>query len=185
SIGEVLFPSACSALYRADMLKDIGSFDEDFFSYCEDADLGLRARLAGWKAVFAPRATVRHLYSQTGGKYSVFKAYHIERNRFWVLIKDLPVSFILLSLFYTIWRFVVQGYGLLSGKGSVARFAEGSGSLNLFKVVLRAWGSAITGLPAIIKKRRRVWNTRRLSVKEYKELLNTHCITAAELMLRD
>ncbi|MBF0560208.1 MAG: glycosyltransferase family 2 protein, partial [Nitrospirae bacterium] len=49
-IREVLFPSACAALYRSEMLKNIGWFDEHFFSYCEDADLGLRARLAGWKA---------------------------------------------------------------------------------------------------------------------------------------
>jgi GT2 family glycosyltransferase len=185
SIREVLFPSACAALYRGDMLKDIGWFDEDFFSYCEDADLGLRARLAGWKAVFAPRATVRHLYSQTGGKYSRFKAYHIERNRFWVLLKDLPLSFILLFPVYTLWRYVVQIYGLLSGKGSVARFAEGSGGFSLLGVVFRAWYGAIAGLPAALKKRKRIWSSKRRSVKDYKELLNMNSITAAELMLRD
>ncbi len=184
-IGEVLFPSACAALYRSDMLKGIGYFDEDFFSYCEDADLGLRGRLAGWKAVFAPQATVRHLYSQTGGQYSGFKAYHIERNRFWVLIKDLPVSFILLAKVYTLWRYVVQVYGLLSGKGSVARFAEGSGSLKLIGVVFRAWCGAVAGLPAALKKRKRIWSSKQLSVKEYKDLLNKNIITAAELMLKD
>ena len=185
SVGEVLFPSACAALYRGDMLKDIGCFDEDFFAYCEDADLGLRARLAGWKALFAPKAMVRHLYSQTGGKYSGFKAYHIERNRFWVLMKDFPVSFILLFPFYTLWRYVVQFYGLLSGKGSVARFAEDSGRLNLISVVLSAWCGAIAGLPAALKKRKSIWNSKHLSAKKYKDLLNMNIITAAELMLRD
>ncbi|MGO9016304.1 MAG: glycosyltransferase family 2 protein [Dissulfurispiraceae bacterium] len=185
NIGEVLFPSACAALYRGDMLKDIGGFDEDFFCYCEDADLGLRARLAGWKAVLAPQATVRHLYSQTGGPYSGFKAYHIERNRFWVLMKDLPASFILLFPFYTIWRYVVQFYGLLSDKGSVARFAQGGGSLNLIGVVLKAWYGAIAGLPAALKKRKRIWGSKRLSIEKYKDLLNMNIITAAELVLRD
>ncbi len=184
-IREVLFPSACAALYRGELLKDIGGFDEEFFCYCEDADLGLRARLAGWKAVFAPQASVRHLYSQTGGQYSGFKAYHIERNRFWVLMKDLPVSFILLFPFYTLWRYVVQFYGLLSGKGSVARFAEGGGSLNLIGVVLKAWYDAIAGLPGALKKRKRIWGSKQLSVKKYKDLLNMNLITAAELMLRD
>lgn len=183
--GELLFPSACAALYRSEMLKEIGGFDEHFFSYCEDADLGLRARLAGWGAVFAPRATVRHLYSQTGGKYSGFKAYHIERNRSWVLLKDLPASFILLSPLYTFWRYIVQVYGLLSGRGSVARFAEGNGGFYLVSVVLRAWCGAIAGLPATLKKRRRIWSSRHLSSKEYKDLLKKNRITAAELMLRD
>lgn len=184
-IGEVLFPSACAALYRSDMLKEIGGFDEDFFSYCEDADLGLRARLAGWKAAFARGAVVRHLYSQTGGKYSGFKAYHIERNRFWVLLKDLPLSYIFLFPVYSLWRYIVQVYGLLSGKGSVARFAEGSGGFNLINVALRAWFGAAAGLPAALGKRKSIWNSRRLPVAEYKNLLKIHRITAAELMLRD
>ena len=184
-IGEVLFPSACAALYRSDMLKDIGCFDEDFFSYCEDADLGLRARLAGWKAVFAPQAMVRHLYSQTGGKYSGFKAYHIERNHFWLLLKDLPVSYILMFPAFTLWRYIVQGYGLWSGKGSVARFAEGSGGLKLISVALRAWCGALAGLKATIKKRKTIWGSKRLTVREYKNLLKMNSISAAELMLRD
>ena len=50
SVDEVLFPSACAALYRKSMLDKVGLFDEDFFAYCEDTDLGLRARLAGFKA---------------------------------------------------------------------------------------------------------------------------------------
>ncbi|MBF0557965.1 MAG: glycosyltransferase family 2 protein [Nitrospirae bacterium] len=184
-IKEVLFPSACAALYRSDMLKDIGGFDEDFFSYCEDADLGLRARLAGWKAVLAPQAKVRHLYSQTGGPYSGFKAYHIERNRFWVLIKNLPLSFIILSPVYTLWRYIVQVYGLLSGRGSVARFAEGSGGLKLLRVALRAWGSAFAGIPTMLNKRNKIWSSKHLPVKDYKDLLNMNTITAAELILRD
>ena len=57
------------------MLDEIGLFDEAFVSYCEDSDLGLRARLAGWTAVLAPGARVRHLYSLTGGGYSAFKAF--------------------------------------------------------------------------------------------------------------
>jgi GT2 family glycosyltransferase len=106
--AEVLFPSACAALYRREMIGEIGFFDEDFFAYCEDADLGLRGRLAGWKAVFEPAAVVRHLYSGTGGGYSPMKAFHVERNRFTVLLKDLPVSYIITSPFYTVWRYVVQ-----------------------------------------------------------------------------
>jgi GT2 family glycosyltransferase len=182
---EVLFPSACAALYRREMLNKIGFFDEDFFSYCEDTDLGLRARLAGWKAVLASKAIVRHLYSQTAGKYSGLKAYHVERNHLWVLMKDLPVAYIIFSPISTIWRYIIQIYSLLSGKGSVARFAEGNKKLQLVKVVIKAYWGALVKLPEMLKKRKEIWNLRRLSTKEYRELLGKHRITAKELVLRD
>ncbi len=184
-LEEVLFPSACAALYRRAMIDETGFFDEDFFSYCEDADLGLRCRLAGWNAVLAPSAEVRHLYSGTGGRYSSFKAFHVERNRFWVLLKDLPVSYIIMSPFHTAWRYIVQAYGLLSGKGSVARFAEGSGKGELLRVVGRACAGIVSGFPGMLKKRKAVWSARRIGVSEYRRLLRRHRISASELMLRD
>jgi len=185
TLGEVLFPSACAALYRRSMLDQTGLFDEDFFSYCEDADLGLRARLAGWKAVLAPGALVRHLYSGTGGRYSGFKAFHVERNHFWVLMKDLPLSYILLFPFYTSWRYIIQVYGLLSGKGSVARFAEGEGASRLLRVVMRAYVGALAGLPRMLLKRKTIWHGKRLPATEFSSILKRHRITAKELMLRD
>ena len=47
---EVLWPDGCAAMYRKEMLDQIGGFDEDFFAYGDDAELGLRARIAGWRA---------------------------------------------------------------------------------------------------------------------------------------
>lgn len=182
---EVLFPSACAALYRREMLNEIGFFDEDFFTYCEDTDLGLRARLAGWKAVLASKAIVRHLYSQTAGKYSELKAYYVERNHLWVLMKDLPAAYILLSPLYTIWRYIVQIYSLFSRKGSAARFAEGNKKWRLIEVVIKAYRDALVKFPVMLRKRKEIWNFRRLSTKEYRDLLRKHRITAKELILRD
>jgi GT2 family glycosyltransferase len=182
---EVLFPSACAALYRRRMLDETGLFDEEFFSYCEDADLGLRGRLAGWKAVFAPHALVRHLYSVTGGSYSGFKALHVERNHFWVLLKDMPARYIMTLPLYTLWRYMVQIYGLLSGRGSVARFAENASKYRLVTVVLRAYFKALAGAPRMLRKRRKIWKGRRVCSREYLEILKRHRITASELMLRD
>jgi GT2 family glycosyltransferase len=184
-IREVLFPSACAALYRSEMLTEIGYFDEDFFSYCEDSDLGLRGRLAGWQAVLAPEATVRHLYSQTSGRYSEFKAFHVERNHFWVLLKDLPLSYIMLFPFYTVWRYIIQVYGLLSGQGSVARFAESAGPGKMIRIVVKSYWAAFTALPRTLKKRNRIWRGRRIENVEYREILKRYRITARELMLRD
>jgi GT2 family glycosyltransferase len=167
------------------MLTEIGYFDEDFFSYCEDTDLGLRGRLAGWQARFAPAALVHHLYSGTGGKYSAFKAFLVERNHVWVLLKNMPLQYILISPFYTLWRYVVQVYGLLSGKGSVARFAEAGGKSQLMAVAIKAYWRAFMKCPLMTKKRREIWAGRRIRTREYTGLLRRHRISAGELMLRE
>ena len=66
-IEETLWPDGCAALYRREMLDQIGGFDEDFFAYADDAELGLRARIAGWRCVYAPAAVVRHHRGATLG----------------------------------------------------------------------------------------------------------------------
>ena len=71
-VQEVLIPSACAALYRRAMLDETGFFDPAFFAYCEDSDLGLRGRIAGWGALLARDAVVYHKYSMTSGAFSPF-----------------------------------------------------------------------------------------------------------------
>ena len=58
-------------LYRKEMLDEIGGFDEDFFAYADDAELGLRARIAGWTCVYTPQAVARHHRGNTSGVASV------------------------------------------------------------------------------------------------------------------
>ena len=118
---EVLFPSACAALYKRKMIEEVGFFDEDFFAYCEDSDLGLRGRLAGWKAVLAPGAVVHHHYSGTAGKYSSFKVYLVERNHTWFCMKNFPAELLLLFPFFTFYRFFLQFVSVLIKKGSIRR----------------------------------------------------------------
>ena len=60
---QVLLPSGSAALYRRDMLDEIGLFDERFFLYCEETDLGLRARWKLWECVYVPEAVVRPLFA--------------------------------------------------------------------------------------------------------------------------
>lgn len=88
--SPVFGPSAGAALYSSALLRDVGLFDERFFSYLEDADLAWRARSRGWKAAHAPDAKVTHEYSATGGHNSPFKKSHVSRNRVWLLYKNMP-----------------------------------------------------------------------------------------------
>jgi GT2 family glycosyltransferase len=74
--------------YRRAMLDDIGLFDADFVSYCEDVDLSWRAQLAGYRCVYAPQAVLYHRVSATGK--GVIRSYRVARNTIWTLAKNLP-----------------------------------------------------------------------------------------------
>jgi GT2 family glycosyltransferase len=76
--------------YRRAMLEDVGGFDESFFAYYEDADLSWRARMAGWRCIFTPRARAHHAHSASLGHGSAAKLYLVGRNRVRMLAKNLP-----------------------------------------------------------------------------------------------
>ncbi len=100
---EVLWPDGCAAMYRKSMLDQIGGFDEDFFAYGDDAELGLRARIAGWKCIYTPRAVVRHHRGSTMGKGSPGRLELIERNRVLLALKLFPWSLLWLNpLFFAV-----------------------------------------------------------------------------------
>lgn len=180
-----LFPSGCAALYRKEMLDEIGLFDEDFFAYGDDTDIGLRGRLAGWKCIYAPRAIVYHRYSQSSGTYSPLKAFYVERNRVWIAIKYFPLSILLLSPFYTILRLGFQAYGIISGKGAAAKFKKEYSAFHLFCIFIKAQISALKGLPRMVRKRREIKKITRLNPNEIKTLLKSYRMNVKEIALKD
>jgi N-acetylglucosaminyl-diphospho-decaprenol L-rhamnosyltransferase len=93
--GEVFAPCAAAALYRRDVFQEVGGFDEDFFCYCEDVDLGFRLRLMGRKCIQVARARVHHVGSAITGRRSSFATYHSTRNRVWMFVKNMPGVLIL------------------------------------------------------------------------------------------
>lgn len=95
---EVFGPCAGAALYRREMLDEIGLFDEDFFAYHEDVDLAWRARSRGWRCMYNPRAVVYHVHSGTGMEGSAFKNRLLGRNKIWTIVKNYPSPHIFLYL---------------------------------------------------------------------------------------
>lgn len=95
----VLGPCAGAALYRREFFDTVGLFDEDFFAYHEDVDLTLRAQWAGLRCLFVPSAVAYHLGGgSTGGTMNALIARLSTKNRYWVVLKNLPASMILRSL---------------------------------------------------------------------------------------
>ena len=87
---EVFGACAGAALYRREMLQQMGLFDEDFFAYLEDVDLAWRARRLGWRCLYVPAAHVLHRHSATGQEGSPFKSFHLGRNKVWMVVKNYP-----------------------------------------------------------------------------------------------
>ncbi|MFN8094416.1 MAG: glycosyltransferase family 2 protein [Vicinamibacteria bacterium] len=182
---EALFPSGAAALYRRAMLDEVGSFDETFFLYGEDADLGLRGRLAGWTCAFAPRAVAYHRYSAITGPHSTLKAFFVERNRVLVLVKLFPPGLVLASPAFTLVRLALHGWGALTRRGAAARLAERTSLVHLVRVTLRAYASALGALPHVLRERRGLARRRVLSSREFRRLLARHRLTAREAAFKD
>ena len=125
-LDEILVPSGCAALYRRAMFDDVGLFDERFFAYCEDTDLGLRGRWTGWDAVSSPRAIVYHKYSGSSGAYSPTKMKLVERNHYLCAMKTLPLRSLLCLPIYSCYRYLLMAYAVVSGKGKGQAGSKGN-----------------------------------------------------------
>ena len=138
--SEIFSPCAAAALYRRQALVDVGVFDEDYFCYVEDVDLGFRLRLAGHKAMYVPDAVVHHVGSATtGGRHSDFSVYHGHRNLVWTYVKNMPgILFWLLLPLHVLMNLASILWFALQGRG---------------RVILCAKRDAIKGLPKMWCKR--------------------------------
>lgn len=184
-LEEVIFPSGCCGLYRRRMLEEIGLFDKNFFMCVEDTDLGLRAKLAGWRCIYVPSAVIFHKYSATMGEHSSLKAFLVERNRIWTIIKIFPLPLLLLSFYYTIKRYAYQLYGVVSNTGSAAIFSRKYSKLSIAGVVFKAYFSAFCGLPKMLKKRKKIQSIRKVGFSEMHSWFKNFGITAKELALKE
>ncbi len=95
---EVFAACGAAALYRRDAFEALGGFEERFFCYYEDVDLGFRLRLAGGRCVLEPGAVVRHVGSASSRKISGFAEYHGTRNRLWTFLRDMPGALMPIAL---------------------------------------------------------------------------------------
>jgi GT2 family glycosyltransferase len=172
SLEEALWPDGCAAMYRARMLREIGGFDEDFFAYGDDAELGLRARIAGWKCLYAPDAVVRHHRGATLGLDSARRLELIERNRVLLAAKLFPWRLLCLNVPYYLVRLAAGLQASREGRGDVARFAGAAGKWKVARALAAGDLQALAMLPRILRKRGEV--VRRLSAGEICELIRRY-----------
>jgi N-acetylglucosaminyl-diphospho-decaprenol L-rhamnosyltransferase len=148
--GTCFAPCGAAALYPRQLFLDAGGFDENYFCYHEDVDLGFRLRLMGESCQFAPGARVVHAGSAIAGRRSDFSVFYGSRNSIWTFLKNTP-SLLLIAM-SPIW--LAGTIALLIRWGLVGRLCPA------IKGVL----AALIALPYIVRARCALKKKRRASL---------------------
>jgi len=148
--------SACAgaALYRRSLFDEIGLFDERYFCYLEDIDIGLREKLKGFQCLYIPKARIHH-YGHGSGVNGSFYVYLVTRNRLITIVKNLTLLSLIMHLHKILYG---QFYYLIVYKNPLAS--------------LRGYMSFLGMVKNIIRSRRDVMRTKTISNKELKKILS-------------
>ena len=154
---NIFSASGGASLYRAELFKDIGLFDEAFFAYFEDVDLSFRAQLAGWQIVYEPQAVAYHQIGGTSSKLGQFTRYHTIKNFYYLYFKNMPG--------WLFWKYL-------------PRFIFTANTLELynlkrrlFRSLFKAYLKVTLTLPIIVFKRWRIQSRRRVTPAHIDSLL--------------
>lgn len=180
-VEETLWPDGCAAMYRRAMLDEIGGFDEDFFAYADDAELGLRGRIAGWRCLYTPGAVARHHRGATLGLDSGRRLTLIERNRVLLVVKLFPWNLLWVNGAYYLARMTAGLWAALRNKGELRRYPGPTGKLSAAMALLRGFLAALPWIPAMLRKRRCFRPKRRLTPSQLRSLLLRHRISLREI----
>lgn len=180
-VEEVAWPDGCACMYRRSMLDEIGGFDEDLFAYADDAELGLRARIAGWRCLYVPSAVVRHHRAATLGAVSGRRLRLIERNRVLLAVKLFPGSLLWLNGAYFLMRLAHGVWAGLRNEGESARLPGAPEKAKALISLLRGTLEALPMAPRMWRKRREVNRIRKLTPAEVRRLIFRYRISLREL----
>jgi len=168
---DAAWPDGCAAMYRKEMLDSIGGFDEDLFAYGDDAELGLRARIAGWTCIYAPGAVVRHHRGSTMGMDSVERVSLIERNRVLLAAKLFPWSLLWLNPIFFAVRIVAGIVIARTNRGDTKHFPGLRGKWRLAAAIIGGDLAALPLIPRMLRKRAEIRRIRRLKPAEVRRLI--------------
>jgi GT2 family glycosyltransferase len=160
--AEIFSACAAAALYRRQAFLEVGGFDEDFFCYFEDVDLGFRLRLAGHAVRAVAAAGVSHVGSASvGGRRSTFAVYHGRRNLVWCFLKNMPFPLVLPLLpVHVALLFCDVVLCAMRGRGPA---------------IVKAIWHAMLGLPKCLGKRRAVQAMRRATCGDIWRIMDHRC----------
>ena len=153
---EILSACAGAAVYRRSVFETVGWFDESFFAWFEDVDLGIRAQLAGFRCWYEPAAVVRHWGSATAATMSDRKVFLTVRNGMMLFFKTMPLRRVLL------WGPLVLAWP----------WADSFMTGRPFGATVKAWFAFWAQLPRVLRGRREVYAGRRVPIARLTSLLD-------------
>lgn len=114
-----------AAIYRTDVVRKIGLFDENHFAYLEDVDMGYRARIHGYENRYIPQAKVFHVGSATTGtRYNEKKVFLAARNSIYLIYKNMPFLQLVLNLPFILPGILIKTLFFLK-KGYAGEYLKG------------------------------------------------------------
>jgi GT2 family glycosyltransferase len=160
SMQAVFAACAAGALYRRNMIEEIGFLDEDFFLYDEDVDLGFRAQLAGWKCAYVSDAIMHHNANATSVRLSDTHVYYHTRNLEFVWMKNMPLGLILRFAHHKLFQ-------------EIGSFCYLCLRHRKWRPFFRAKGDALRMAPAMWEKRRAIQARRRVPNSYIRSLMTS------------
>jgi N-acetylglucosaminyl-diphospho-decaprenol L-rhamnosyltransferase len=150
SAGECFAACGAALFLPTGVFLAAGGFEERYFCYHEDVDLGFRLRLMGELCQFDPACRVRHAGSGTSGRHSDFSVFHGARNAVWTYVRNMPGPLLLLTMpVYLLMTLALVVRSLLAGRGPAT---------------VRGLVAALTGLAPALAARARLKAMRRTNV---------------------
>ncbi len=131
--GWCFSPCGAGAFLRKDVFDQLGGFDERFFCFCEDVDLGFRMQRMGLDCLFLPDAVIHHVGGALSSKVNEFAMFHGTRNRLWTYFKNMPPVLLWLTLpGHIALTLAILGRGLMTGNAPAAWRG--------LKAAIKGWG---------------------------------------------
>jgi GT2 family glycosyltransferase len=156
---QITIATAAASIYRREAVARANGFDEDYFLYCEDADLCLRMVLQGYQGLYVPGPVAYHVRGGTIGQESDRTRFYVLRNTPITLLKDYPGPIL--------WRALLKIAAYQAHQWRVARKG------GFARTLLRAYASFLRTIPKTLGKRRRVQRRRALTAPDFGSLLLT------------
>lgn len=161
--GEVFSACGAAAIYPKAAYDEVGGFDDDYFAYVEDVDLGFRLQLAGYKCIYLPDAVVHHLGSGSTQRRSDLSVYYGQRNLIWTFVKNVPSPLIYFLLpFHVLANLFLLIISIFRKQGRIA---------------FQAKVDALKKISDVVKKRKKVQGGRRISILRVIRLMNWNPIS--------
>lgn len=161
--GEVFSACGAAAIYPKAAFDEVGGFDEDYFAYVEDVDLGFRLQLVGYKCIYLPDAVVHHVGSGSTQRRSDLSVYYGQRNLIWTFMKNIPSPLIYFLLpFHILANIFLLIISIFRHQG---------------KITLQAKVDAMKKIPKFIMKRKKIHDQRKISVCKLISLLNWNSLS--------